>query len=150
MEKLRRRFANGTNGIKHFKLTKLHVDEDLSRLAPNAVQNLICKKKKTSFEEKLTANTANPKKRWENLKELGLQNNRSPSADICLKKKKGLTFDPFAISEVFQKLYSNLASKLVNKLLAAVNKFGLHSIEFIIKVLDLQENRFTRVLMCSV
>ena len=103
-------------------MTKLHVDEDLYREARNAVQNLIRKKKKAYF------NTANPKKLWETLKELGLQNNRSPSSDICLKKE-GLTFDPFAISEVFQKFYSNLASKLVDKLPAAENKFGLHSIE---------------------
>ena len=86
-----------------FKLAKLYLDEDLFREAWNAVQNLIRKKKKPYFEEKLKANTANPKKLWETLKELGLQNNRSPSSDICLKKKEGFTFDPFAISEVFQK-----------------------------------------------
>ena len=55
-----------------------------------------------------------------------------------------MTFNPFAISEVFQKFYSNLASKLLDKLLAAVNKFVLHSIQVYYKsVLDLQENRFT-------
>ena len=128
---------------KKFKLTKLHVDEDLYKEARNAVQNLIRKKKKAYFEEKLKANTANPKKLWETLKELGLQNNRSPSSNICLKKKDGLTFDPFAISEVFQKFYSNLASNLVDKLPAAVNKFGLHSVEVYYKnVLQLQENKF--------
>ena len=60
---------------KKIKLTKLHVDEDLYREARNAVQNLIRKKTKAYFEEKLKANTANPKKVWETLKELGLQNN---------------------------------------------------------------------------
>ena len=125
---------------KKFKLTKLHVDEDLYKEARNAVQNLIRKKKKAYFEEKLKANTANPKKLWETLKELGLQNNRSPSSNICLKKKDGLTFDSFAISGVFQKFYSNLANNLVNKLPAAVNKFGLHSVEVYYKnVLQLQE-----------
>ena len=56
-----------------------------------------------------------------------------------------MTFDPFAISEVFQKFYSNLASKLEHYvLLASVNKFGLHSIEIYYKnILNLQENRFT-------
>ena len=54
-----------------------------------------------------------------------------------------MTFDPFAISEVFQKFYSNLASNLVDKLPAAVNKFGLHSVEVYYKnVLQLQENKF--------
>ena len=82
-------------------MTKLHVDEDLYREARNVIQNLIRKKKKTYFEEKLKANTANPKKLWETLKELGLQNNRSPSSDICVKRKGSLTFDSSAISEVF-------------------------------------------------
>ena len=61
---------------KKFKLTKLHVDEDLYKEARNAVQNLIREKKKAYFEEKLKANNANPKKLWETLKELGVQNNR--------------------------------------------------------------------------
>ena len=55
-------------------MTKLHADEDINREARNAVQNLFQKKKKTYFEEKLKSNTANPKKLWETLKEVGLQN----------------------------------------------------------------------------
>ena len=59
-----------------FKLKKLHFDEGLYREARNAAQNLIRKKKKKAyFEEKLKANSANPKKLRETLKELGLQNN---------------------------------------------------------------------------
>ena len=73
---------------KKFKLTKLHVDEDLYRQARNAVQNLIRKKKKAYFEEKLKANTTNPKELWETLKEICLQNNRPSSSDICLKIKR--------------------------------------------------------------
>ena len=46
---------------KKFKLTKLHVYEDLYKEARNAVQNLIRKKKKTYFEGKLKANTVNLK-----------------------------------------------------------------------------------------
>ena len=49
-----------------------------------------------------------------------------------------MTFDPFAISKVFQKFYSSLTCKLVDKLPAA--KFGLHHYKY---VLHLQENRFT-------
>ena len=128
---------------KKFKWTKLHVDADLYKEARNAVQNLIRKKKKAYFEGKLKANTANPRKLWETLKELGLLNNRSLSSNICLKKKDGVTFDPFAISEVFQKFYSNLAGNLVDKLWANVNKFGLHTVEvYYENVLQLQENKF--------
>lgn len=38
---------------KFTKLTKLHVDEDIHKETRNAVQNLIRKKKKTYFKEKL-------------------------------------------------------------------------------------------------
>ena len=55
-----------------------------------------------------------------------------------------MTFDPFAISEVLQKFYSNLTSKLVDKPPAIVNKFCFHSIEVYYKnVLYLLENRLT-------
>ena len=60
MEKLGKRFINGIR----CKLTKLYVDGDLYKEARNAVQNLIRKKKKANFEEKLKANTANPKKNF--------------------------------------------------------------------------------------
>ena len=48
---------------KKFKSTKLHVDEELYKEVWNTVQNLIRKKKKAYFEEKLKENTANLKKR---------------------------------------------------------------------------------------
>ena len=47
---------------KKFKSTKLHVDEEIYKEARNTVQNLIRKKKKAYFEEKIKENTANPKK----------------------------------------------------------------------------------------
>ena len=47
---------------KRFKLTKLHVDEEIYKEARNVVQNLIRKKKKAYFEEKLKENTKNSKK----------------------------------------------------------------------------------------
>ena len=57
---------------KKFKSTKLHVDEEIYKEAQNTVQNLIGKNKKAYFEEKLKENTANPKKLWKTLKQLGL------------------------------------------------------------------------------
>ena len=79
-----------------------------------------------------------------NFKELGLQNNSSPSSDICIKLKEGLTFDSFTILEVICKFYSNFASKLVGKLPVTGNKFGLHSAEvYYENVLYLQDSKFT-------
>ena len=51
--------------------SKLHVDKIYTE-ARNIVPNLIRKKKKAYFEEKLKENTANPKKLWKTLKQLGL------------------------------------------------------------------------------
>ena len=42
---------------KKFKSKKLHVDEEIYKEARNTVQNLIRKKKKAYFEEKLKENT---------------------------------------------------------------------------------------------
>ena len=69
---------------KRFKLTKLYVDEEISKEAQKVVQNLIWKKKKAYFEEKLKENRKSPKKLWKTLKNLGLSDKRSPSTNICL------------------------------------------------------------------
>ena len=115
---------------RRFKLTKLHVDEEIYKEARNVVQNLIRKKKKAYFEEKLKENTKNPKKLWRKiLKQLGLSDKRSPSTNICLEVKYGLTFDSHTISEVFKKIFSNLANNLVQKLPPAAEKFGNKSVE---------------------
>ena len=82
----------------------MHVDEEIYREARNVVQNLIRKKKKAYFEEKLKENTRNPEKLWKTLKQLGMSDKRSPSTNICLEAKNWLTFDPYTISEVFKKL----------------------------------------------
>ena len=54
---------------------------------------------------------------------------RSPSTNICLEAENGLTFDPYTISEMLKKLFSNLANDLVQKLPAAANNFGNKSVE---------------------
>ena len=84
---------------KKFKSTKLHVDEEIYKEVRNTVQNLIRKKKKAYFEEKLKEDTANPKKLWKTLKQLDLPEKRLPSTNICLKVEEDLKFDSFTISE---------------------------------------------------
>ena len=60
MEKLQGKYTPEAISIKKFKSTKLHVDEEIYKEVQNTVQNLIRKKKKAYFEEKLKENTANP------------------------------------------------------------------------------------------
>ena len=57
MEKLQRKYTQDKLYTK-IKSTKLHVDEEMVQ---NTVQNLIRKKKKAYFDEKLKEITANPK-----------------------------------------------------------------------------------------
>ena len=57
---------------KRFKLTKLYVDEEIYKEGRNRVQNLIGKKEKAYFEEKLKENTKNPTTLWKTLQQLGL------------------------------------------------------------------------------
>ena len=49
------------------------------------------------------------KKTLDNIK-TSVPDKRSPSSNICLEEKNGLTFDPSKIFEVFQKLFFNLAN----------------------------------------
>ena len=64
------------------------------------------------------------KKLWKTLKQLGLSDKRSASTNIYHKSENDLTSDSYTISEMFQKLFSNFANDLVQKLPTAANKFG--------------------------
>ena len=67
---------------RRFKLTKLHVDEEIYKEARNIVRNLIRKKKKAYFEEKEKKIQKIRKKVWKTLKQLGLPDKKSPSTNI--------------------------------------------------------------------
>ena len=137
MEKLQRKYTRDKL-YKKFKSTKLHVDEEMVR---NTVQNLIRKKKKAYFDEKLKEITANPKKLWKTLKQLGQPEKRLPCTDVCLKVED-LKFDPFTISELFKKFYSNLANDLVRKLPAASKKFDIEAVkDYYNDMFDLSHNK---------
>ena len=74
-------------------------------------------------------NPKNPKKLWKTSKQLGLPDKRSPSTNICFEAENVLTFDAYTISEMFKKLFSNLANDALQKIPAAVNKFVNKSVE---------------------
>lgn len=95
---------------KRFSLTKLYVGKGIYKEAQIAVEILVQKKKRAYLEEKLKANTSIPKIF---LDILALPSKRSASSDMWLKKKEGVFFDHFAISEVFQKFYSTVTIYLL-------------------------------------
>ena len=119
----------------------MHVDEEIYKEVRNTVQNLIRKKKKAYFQEKLKENRANPKKLWKILKQLGLPEKRLPGTDVCLKAEEELKFDPFTISELFKKFYSNLGNNLVQKLPVAARKFDIEAAKnYYNDMFDLSQN----------
>ena len=71
--------------------------------------------KKTHIEIKVKENTVDPKSLWKTLKQLGLPEKKLPCTDVCLKTKEELKFDPFTISELLKKFYSNRVNGLVLK-----------------------------------
>ena len=85
--------------------------------------------KKTHIEIKVKENTVNPKSLWKTLKQLGLPEKKLPCTDVCLKTKEELKFDPFTISELLKKLYSNLTNDLVLKFPVAVRKFDIKALK---------------------
>ena len=93
-----RQKVGDTNWLINTFLTKLHVDkENIKKLEKQSV----------------FWGNSNPKRFWKTLKQFGLQEKRSSSADTCLTIKEGLTFNCLAVSEAFKKLYSILANDLV-------------------------------------
>ena len=94
------------------------------------------------FEEKVREITANPRKLWKTLKQLGLPEKRLPCTNICLKAEEELKFDPFTISDLFKKFYSSLANDLVQKLPVAARKFDIETVKnFYNKMFDLSHNK---------
>ena len=111
--------------LMRFKLTKLHIDEDLYEEAKCNAMNLIKTKENQFYKTKLKENIGKPKELW---KSLGLPSKKSSSFNICLEKDNKIHFDDKTNSNTFKEFYCNLASDLVNKLLPPSRKFGMNSV----------------------
>ena len=105
----------------------------------------------TKWEEKLKIFTKNldenigaSKELWKNLKELGLPKNKTPLSNIYLKENDSLSISPLSIANNFIIFFffSNLAQKLIEKLLTGSNKFDINSVQEFYKTLNLEENPF--------
>ena len=79
----------------------LHVNKDNYKEVRNEVQKLICTKKKTYFESKVTENIGKPKEIWKCLKSLGLKFECSISNLNCLQNDKSDNFDVKNIAKDF-------------------------------------------------
>ena len=110
--------------------------------ARNNVVNIIKKKKKIYFENKLNENIGKPKELWKTLNDIGLPKKTSSGAqnNICLKDKDKLIFDPTTTSKIFKRFFSDIAKNLLDKLPTAPNRFNKNSISAYYKHLNLGNN----------
>ena len=99
--------------FKKYKKSKLQVDSDLWKEAKNRVQNLIKKKKKEYYENKILENTGKPKELWKALKSMGIENKKDPGLNFCLKEEESLHFETRSKLEIFKKFYSGPADNLL-------------------------------------
>ena len=79
------------------KLTKLHVADEIYKEARKAVQNLIQRKKRTYFKEKLKENTKNLEKLWKTLKQLGLPDNSNDNEKHFFGKNSVQCYNKYLI-----------------------------------------------------
>ena len=111
--------------LKHFKSTKLCVDEELYKEAKYHIMKLIKEKKRQFYTDKLKENIGKPKELWKALKSLGLPSKKRSISNICLKNDDKISFDDKTNANTFKEFYCNLASDLVAKLPPPSNRFGI-------------------------
>ena len=92
--------------FKKYEKTRLHVDKEIYKRARYSVQNLIAKKKKEFFENKLKECIGKPKDLWKAIKSL-----RLPGGCIvgALAENQIVKHNTKSILKTFKSFYSNLA-----------------------------------------
>ena len=126
--------------FKKYKKTRLHVDEEIYKRARYSVQNLIAKKKKEFFENRLKEFIGKPKELWKAIKSLGLPNKSGRCIVGALTENQIVKHDTNSILKNFKKFYSNLAGNLLAKLPKSPNRYTNKFASDYYKKLSLSEN----------
>ena len=122
--------------FKKYKKTRLHVDKEIYKRAPYGVQNLIAKKKKEFFENKLKECIGKPKDLWKAIKSLGLPNKSGRCIVGAHTEKQVVKHDTKSILS----FYSDLAGSLLAKLPKSPNRYTIKFVSDYYKKLSLSEN----------
>ena len=94
----------------------LDTDKDLLKAAKISLKNIIQKKKRTFFPDKLKENSNNSKELWKAVKSLGMNSKNVNQSKICLKENGILQFKPKRNANFFKTFYSDLAANFLKKL----------------------------------
>ena len=108
--------------FKKYKRTRLHVDKEINKSAWYIVKNLIAKKKKEFFGNKLKECISKPKDLWKAIKSLGLPNKSGGCIIGVLAENQIVKHDTKSILKTFKSFYSNLAGNLLAKLPKSSNR----------------------------
>ena len=104
------------------------------------MQNLIAKKKKQFFENKLKECIGKPKDLWKAIKSLGLSNKSGGCIVGALAENQIVKHDSTSILKTFKSFYSNLAGNLLTKLPKSPNRYTIKFVSDYYKQLSLSEN----------
>ena len=126
--------------FKKYKKNRLHVDKEIYKRARYSVQNLITKKKKEFFENKLKECIGKPKDLWKDIKSLGLPKKSGRCIVGALTENQIVKHDTKSILKTFKSFYSNLAGNLLAKLPKLPNQYTTKFASDYYKKLSLSEN----------
>ena len=104
------------------------------------MQNLIAKKKKEFFENKLKECIGKPKDLWKAIKSLGLPNKSGGYIVGALEDNQIVKHDTTSILKTFKSFYSNLAEDLLAKLPKSPNRYTIKLVSDYYEKLSLLEN----------
>ena len=126
--------------FKKYKKTRLHIDKEIYKRVRYSVQNLIAKKKKEFFENKLKEYIGKLKDLWKTIKSPGLPSKSGRCIVGALTENQIVKHDTKSILKTFKSFYSNLAGNLLAKLPKSPNRYTIKFISDYYKKLLLSEN----------
>ena len=91
------------NYYKNIKSSGLETDKDFLKAAKISLKNIIQKKKRTSFQDKLKEISNSSKELWKTLKSLGMNSKNVNQSKICLKENGVTQFEQKKM-QIFLKL----------------------------------------------
>ena len=132
--------------IHYVLLKKLsETDKDLLKGAKLSLKNIIQKKKKTFFQDKLKENSNNSKELWKTLKSLGMNTKNGNQPKICLRENGVTQFEPKKNANIFKTFYPELAGNLVKMLPKPPLKFNTFKTMMFYKKLNPNLEKFELV-----
>ena len=104
------------------------------------MQNLVVKKKKEFFENKLKECISKPKDLWKAIKSLGLPNKSDGCIIGALAENQIVKHDTKSILKTFKGFYSNLVEDILAKLLKSPNQYTIKFVSDYFEKVSLSEN----------